>query len=120
MYFNTGLFDISSMHPSSIRAENLFGDEYTKRFGEIVDMRLAIKHKDFDTAKTLLNGALTKYLDDPGKAKGLAQALKIVINAVYGQTKAGYECVFKDDRNVDNIVAKRGALFMINLKHEVQ
>ena len=120
MYFNAGLFDISSMHPSSIRAENLFGDEYTKRFGEIVDMRLAIKHKDFDTAKTLLNGALTKYLDDPGKAKGLAQALKIVINAVYGQTKAGYECVFKDDRNVDNIVAKRGALFMINLKHEVQ
>ena len=120
MYFNAGLFDISSMHPSSIRAENLFGDEYTKRFGEIVDMRLAIKHKDFDTAKTLLNGALTKYLDDPGKAKGLAQALKIVINAVYGQTKATYECIFKDDRNVDNIVAKRGALFMINLKHEVQ
>ncbi len=120
MYFNAGLFDISSMHPSSIRAENLFGDEYTKRFGEIVDMRLAIKHKNFDLAKTLLNGTLTKYLDDPGKAKGLAQALKIVINAVYGQTKARYECIFKDERNVDNIVAKRGALFMINLKHEVQ
>lgn len=120
MYFNVGLFDISSMHPSSIRAENLFGDEYTKRFGEIVDMRLAIKHKDFESARKMLNGTLTKYLDDPGKAKGLAQALKIVINAVYGQTKATYECIFRDERNIDNIVAKRGALFMINLKHEVQ
>ena len=46
-----------SMHPSSIVAENLFGDDYTARF---------------------------------------------------------------DDRNRDNIVAKRGALFMINLKHEVE
>ena len=27
---------------------------------------------------------------------------------------------FKDSRNIDNIVAKRGALFMINLKHAVQ
>ena len=47
--------------------------------------------------------------------------LKIPINAVYGLTSAKFEtgnrC--KDPRNVDNIVAKRGALFMINLKHEV-
>lgn len=120
IYYDVALLDIASMHPSSIRAENLFGDEYTKRFNEIVDARLAIKHKDFDKAKTLLNGALVKYLDDVKTTKSLAQALKIVINAVYGQTKAGYECVFKDERNVDNIVAKRGALFMINLKHEVQ
>ena len=27
---------------------------------------------------------------------------------------------FRDTRNIDNIVAKRGALFMVNLKHEVQ
>ena len=27
---------------------------------------------------------------------------------------------FKDPRNVDNIVAKRGALFMVDLKHFVQ
>lgn len=120
MYFNVALLDIASMHPSSIRAEDLFGPEYTKRFNEIVDARLAIKHKDYEKAKTLLDGKLAKYLGDPNKTKNLAQALKIVINAVYGQTKAGYKCVFKDERNVDNIVAKRGALFMINLKHEVQ
>ena len=120
MYFNVALLDIASMHPSSIRAEELFGPIYTKRFNEIVDTRLAIKHKDFNKAKTLLNGMLVKYLDDPDNTKNLAQALKIVINAVYGQTKATYECIFKDPRNVDNIVAKRGALFMVNLKHEVQ
>lgn len=120
MYTNIALLDIASMHPSSIIAENLFGDEYTQRFKEIVDARIAIKHKDFEKAKVLLNGALAKYLDDEGAAKDLAQALKIAINSVYGLTSAGYENPFKDNRNKDNIVAKRGALFMINLKHEVQ
>lgn len=45
---------------------------------------------------------------------------KIAINSVYGLTSAGFENPFRDNRNKDNIVAKRGALFMINLKHEVQ
>jgi hypothetical protein len=81
---------------------------------------VAIKHKDFDAAKKMLNGALAKYLDDPQMAKDLAQALKIAINSVYGLTAANFENPFRDSRNKDNIVAKRGALFMINLKHEVQ
>lgn len=38
----------------------------------------------------------------------------------YGLTSASFENAFRDPRNKDNIVAKRGALFMINLKHEVQ
>ena len=46
--------------------------------------------------------------------------MKIAINSVYGLTSARFENPFKDPRNIDNIVAKRGALFMINLKHEVQ
>jgi hypothetical protein len=46
--------------------------------------------------------------------------LKIAINSVYGLTSAGFENRFRDPRNIDNIVAKRGALFMVNLKHEVQ
>lgn len=50
----------------------------------------------------------------------LAQALKIAINSVYGLTSANFDNPFRDNRNKDNIVAKRGALFMINLKHEVQ
>ena len=120
MYGNVALLDIASMHPSSIVAENLFGDEYTKRFKDILDARIAIKHKEFDKAKTMLNGSLAKYLTDEESAADLAQALKIAINSVYGLTSANFENPFRDNRNKDNIVAKRGALFMINLKHEVQ
>ena len=39
---------------------------------------------------------------------------------MYGLTSAGFDNKFKDPRNVDNIVAKRGALFMLDLKHAVQ
>ena len=120
MYENIALLDIASMHPSSIIAEELFGPEYTKRFQEIKDARVAIKHKDFEKARKMLGGALAKYLTDEDSADALAQALKIAINSVYGLTSAGFENPFRDNRNKDNIVAKRGALFMINLKHEVQ
>lgn len=120
MYGNVALLDIASMHPSSIIAEQLFGPEYTKRFQEIRDSRVLIKHKEFDKAKKMLNGALAKYLTDEGAAGDLAQALKIAINSVYGLTSANFDNPFRDNRNKDNIVAKRGALFMVNLKHEVQ
>ena len=120
MYTNVALLDIASMHPSSIVAEELFGPEYTARFKEILDARIAIKHKDLDKAKNMLGGALAKYLTDEDSAADLAQALKIAINSVYGLTSATFPNPFRDDRNKDNIVAKRGALFMINLKHEVQ
>lgn len=120
MYSNIALLDIASMHPASIIAEILFGPEYTKRFQEIRDARIAIKHKEFDKARKILNGALAKYLTDEDSADALAQALKIAINSVYGLTSAGFENPFRDNRNKDNIVAKRGALFMVNLKHEVQ
>lgn len=120
MYGNIALLDIASMHPSSIIAEDLFGPVYTKRFREIRDARVAIKHKEFDKARKMLNGALAKYLTDESAADALAQALKIAINSVYGLTSASFENPFHDNRNKDNIVAKRGALFMINLKHEVQ
>ena len=120
MYGGIALLDIASMHPSSIIAEELFGPEYTKRFQEIKDARVEIKHKNFEKARKMLNGALAKYLTDEGSADSLAQALKIAINSVYGLTSANFENPFRDNRNKDNIVAKRGALFMVNLKHEVQ
>ena len=119
-YGNVALLDVASMHPTSIVTENLFGDEYTLRFKEILEARIAIKHKDFEKAKGMLNGALSKYLNDPSVAKDLATALKIAINSVYGLTSASFENPFRDPRNKDNIVAKRGALFMINLRHEVE
>ena len=119
MYTNVALLDIASMHPNSLINLNAFGP-YTANFKQLLDARLAIKHKDFDSAKKMLNGALAPYLQSEDQAKDLSYALKIVINSVYGLTSAKFDCKFKDPRNVDNIVAKRGALFMIDLKHEVQ
>lgn len=111
--------DIASQHPHSIIAECLFGKEYTKIFEELVEARVAIKHKDFEKASLLLSGVLIPYLNE-SQAKDLAQALKIVINSIYGLTSAGFNNAFRDEHNIDNIVAKRGALFMTLLKQEVQ
>ena len=120
MYGNVAVLDIASMHPSSIVVENLFGDKYTKRFRDILEARLCIKGKDWSHLKRLLGGVFTKYLDNEAQVDGLSYALKIAINSVYGLTAASFDNPFRDIRNKDNIVAKRGALFMINLKHEVQ
>ena len=68
----------------------------------------------------MMGGALSPYLDDESKAKDLAQALKIAINSVYGLTSAQFDNPFRDIRNKNNIVALRGALFMVLLKHMVQ
>ena len=118
MYYWVKTFDVASMHPSSIIAENGFGP-YTKRFKELMDIRVAIKHKDFEAVKKI-NPALAKYLNDPKQAKALSFALKIVINSVYGLTAAKFQNRFKDPRNIDNWVAKRGALFMETLRLKVQ
>lgn len=124
IYINVALLDIASMHPSSIIAEELFGKIYTARFKQIVDARLAVKHEEWETARTILDGKLAPYVDDilAGKLNkdDLAYALKIVINSVYGLTAANFPNPFRDERNRDNIVAKRGALFMVDLKHAVQ
>ena len=68
----------------------------------------------------MLDGKLTKYLNDSSLAEQLAQALKTAINSVYGLTAAKFDNAFRDIRNIDNIVAKRGALFMIDLKEIVE
>ena len=123
IYGNVALLDIYSMHPHSAIAENIFG-EFTKVFEELVESRGAVKHEDWEQLKVLLGGRLYKYVDriknGEFTSKDLSNALKIAINSVYGLTSAKFSNHFRDERNVDNIVAKRGALFMINLKHEVQ
>lgn len=125
MFGNVALLDIASMHPSSIEDMNMFGP-YTKRFSEIKQARIAVKHRDFDKARGMLDGALAQSLEPGEDPKALAAALKIVINSVYGLTSAKFPNRFNDihngtlNRNKDNKVAKRGALFMIKLKHEVQ
>lgn len=119
MYTNVWDGDVSSMHPHSIIFEVLFGVEFTKRFEELVKARVAIKHHDFNSAGEMLNGALKPFLVEE-QADSLAYALKIVINSVYGLTSAAFENPFRDINNIDNIVAKRGALFMTLLKQEVE
>lgn len=119
MYWNVTTFDVASMHPHSLIALRLLG-KYTDRFAEIVDARIAVKHGDMDTIGRLLGGALLPYSQTTEDQKHLAQALKIIINSVYGYTSATFANPFKDPRNVDNIVAKRGALFMMTLKNKVQ
>lgn len=120
VYQNVAVLDVASMHPTSIEQLNMFGP-YTKKFSELKEARLAIKHKEYEKASKLLDGKLAKYLDgNDENAEGLSYALKIVINIVYGLTSASFPNQFRDNRNKDNIVAKRGALFMIDLKHFVQ
>ena len=118
-YKNVVLLDVASMHPASIELLDLFG-EYTERFVDLKNARVAIKRGDIEGAKGMLDGRLTPYLEDESLAEALAYALKIVINIVYGLTSASFPNAFRDPRNNDNIVAKRGALFMIDLKYYVQ
>lgn len=124
MYEDVVVLDVASMHPSSIIAEQLFGEVYTKRFEEIKNARVAIKHHEFEKARSMLNGNLNEAIDMIERGEmttdDLSLALKTVINSVYGLTSAKFDNPFRDKRNVDNIVAKRGALFMINLRNEVR
>jgi len=131
VWANPGLYldpiitdDVASMHPHSAMAECLFGPEYTKAFRDIVYGRVGIKHEAWNTIDKMLDGKLKPFIEDVKKgiisSKALANALKIAINSVYGLTAAKFENPFRDPRNIDNIVAKRGALFMIDLKEEVE
>lgn len=131
LYRNVALLDVASMHPTTIGVLNLFG-EYTPNYMAIVNAQLAIKRGDYSAAKTMLSGKLVPYIEeieqlakkDPAaaaKAAGdLRWGLKIAMNIVYGLTSAKFDNPFKDIRNADNIVAKRGALFMIDLMNFIE
>lgn len=125
MYSNVAVLDVASMHPTSIRRLNMFGP-YTQRFNELTDGRIAIKHKDYKTLETLLDGKLVPFVESAlGEnpkftLKDLSNGLKTVINSAYGLTSASFDNAFRDPRNKDNIVAKRGALFMVDLQYAVQ
>lgn len=119
LYHNVAVLDVASMHPTSIIQLNLFG-AYTPNFASLVQARVAIKRKDYSSARKMLGGILAPYLENPEKAGELSYALKIIINIVYGLTSAKFDNPFRDIRNRDNIVAKRGALFMIDLLEAVK
>ncbi len=120
MYGNVALLDVMSMHPHTIQAMDAFG-EFTKNYYMLVEIRLLIKHGEFDKVRHLFGGKLAKYLDDENVAPYLSTALKTAINAAYGVT---YELnnksnPFRDERNENNFIALRGALFMATLSEEV-
>ena len=119
MYGYAECYDSASHHPSSLIAENGFGP-YTENFKMLLDIRLHIKHKDYDWVRSLYNGILAPYLTSDEDAKQLSKALKIAINSVYGLTAAHFTNRLRDPRNDDNWVAKRGALFMIDLMLKVK
>lgn len=138
---NVALLDVASMHPTSIGALNLFGD-YTPRYMALVHAQLELKHiatalerrkeVDYSGVKGLLEGKLAPYVDEiqnlansdldaaAKSAKQLRYGLKIAMNIVYGLTSAKFDNPFRDIRNVDNIVAKRGALFMVDLMRFIE
>lgn len=124
IYYNVALLDIASMHPHSIIAECLFGVKFTTIFRDIVEARVEIKHEDWEVVSKMLEEKLVPYIQKVQNgeitSKDLANALKIAINSVYGLTAARFENAFHDIRNIDNIVAKRGALFMVDLEEAVR
>ena len=119
MYTNVAVLDVASMHPTSIELLQLFGP-YTENFAALKAARIAIKRRDYASAKRMLAGKLSPYLGSDEDGTALSYALKIIINIVYGLTSASFDNPFRDLRNKDNIVAKRGALFMIDLREAVQ
>lgn len=119
VYSNVALLDVESMHPNSLVNMNYFGP-YTQRYADLLKVRVLLKHNKIDEVKQMFDGVLAPFLDNPEYLKPLVTALKIVINSVYGMTSAKFDNKFKHPDNVDNIVAKRGALFMVDLKFAIE
>ena len=121
IWLNCFLDDIASMHPHSLKALNAFGDKYTKRYYSLVETRVYIKHGEEEKARAMFDGRIGEIADKLGiSLKGMSKALKLPINSVYGLTAAKFPNRCRDQRNVDNIVAKRGALFMITLVDKIK
>lgn len=119
IYSNVALLDVQSLHPHSAKELNVWGD-YTKVANDILDARLAIKHHNYETAKNVLNGAFAPFLNSDEDADRLQKALKIIINSLYGYSSAKFPNQFRGSRNINNIVALRGALFIKTVQDEVE
>lgn len=118
IYYNVALLDVGNMHGASILALNKLG-EHTKNYKEIRDARMALKAHDYESVKHLLGGRLLKYINSDEDADNLQQALKLILNSTYGIAAANFENPLADPRDVNNIIALRGALFMRTLQDEV-
>ena len=118
MYGNVGVCDVISMHINSAINMNMFG-KYTRNYKEMLDARVLIKHGEIEKAKNKFDGKLKPYLENKDNIGGLSDALKLALVSVAGLTCTPFANPFRDPRNVDNIMQKRGALFMIDLYYSV-
>ena len=118
IYINVALLDVQNMHGASIEALNKLGD-YTKVYAELRKARNSIKGHDYETAKKLFGGKLAPYLENEEEADALANALKLPLNQVFGISFSKYDMPTVDSRDVNDIIALRGALFMKTLQDEV-
>ena len=129
MYTNVALLDVGNMHGASIVALNKFGED-TKNYIQIREARMAIKASDFKKARTMLDGKLIPILDDienmpdgseerASAADNLQGALKLILNSTYGIAAATFDNPLRDPKDINNIIALRGALFMKTLQDEV-
>lgn len=131
VYSNPGMYgrcvtkDSASHHPSSIEQLNLFGKQ-TKRYSDLKKARYAIKHKDFDSVRNMFDGKLAKYFTGSeeqlkSNAKAVSTAFKLILNAFYGMTSSPHDYFeAKDPRNINNIVALRGAMVLKIIQDEVE
>lgn len=114
-YKNVVCLDIASMHPTSIEQLEYLGP-FTQRYSQLKRARVAIKHKDMNLLRDIVGEEVMAYLDrEKLNLKDLSNALKTALNSVYGLTAAHFDNPFRHPDNVDNIVAKRGSLFMVDL-----
>jgi hypothetical protein len=118
MYSNVALLDAASLHPTSIVLLNKLGD-YTKRYAELREARVLIKHGEFDKVGELFDGKFKKYLENKDEADALSKALKLPLNAFFGISFASFDNPARDSRDKNNIIALRGALFMRTLQDEI-
>lgn len=131
VYSNPGMYgrcvtkDSASHHPSSIEQLNLFGKQ-TKRYSDLKKARYAIKHKDFNSVRNMFDGKLAKYFTGSeeqlkSNAKAVSTAFKLILNAFYGMTSSPNDYFeAKDPRNINNIVALRGAMVLKIIQDEVE
>jgi hypothetical protein len=119
IYENVALLDVQNMHGASIENLNLFG-KYTQNYANLRKVRNCIKAGDFETPKSMFDGKLIPYLQNKEQAESLSAALKLPCNQTYGLTQTSYSNPAKDERNVNNTVALRGAIVMKMLQDELE
>lgn len=120
IYYNVALIDAASLHPASIINLNKLG-KYTQRYADLREARVLIKHHDYEAAGKLFDGKLKKYLESDEEADALSKALKLPLNSFFGISfSKEYVTAARDSRDINNIIALRGALFMRTLQDEVE